>query len=166
MPELKNMRWELFARAYIKTYANGTQAAIEAGYSPHSAGKQAARLRGYAPIRARIAELAAEANAPGIESMEQARTALYSTLIDISKDSSSDMARVQAGRVLGDLLLMGESGQRVALQLAKLELERERVALQREAIKAGAADKTVAVTVDSGLLNAIASNDNPKKPEI
>ena len=155
MPELKNYQHELFCRAYIATYANATQSAIQAGYSVKSATKQGSRLSGRADIRARIAELAADAHAPGIESMEQARTMLYMTLMDLVQGSNSDMARVQAGRVLGDLLGMGEAGQRASVQLAKLEVERERLELQKEAIKAGETAKDVRISLDASLMDAI-----------
>ena len=50
MPELKNRQHELFARAYIATYGNRRQAAIDAGYSVHTAARQGVRLSQYADV--------------------------------------------------------------------------------------------------------------------
>lgn len=157
MPELKNYRHELFAQAYIATYANASQAAIAAGYSPKSAGKQGNRLSKNATVRARIAELAVAANIPGIEAMEQARAKVFTTLLDISAASNSDMARVQACKTAGDFLLVGEAGERVKLQTLKLEIEKERIALQREQLKHDENAKNVSITLDSSLMDAISN---------
>ncbi len=155
MPELAKRQWELFARAYIATYANPRQAAIDAGYSVHSAGRQGQRLCRNALVRARIAELAAEIDAPGIAEMERARAILYTRLETILQSSSSDMAAVQAGRVLGDLLGMGESGQRVRAQQDKIALERDRIALQRDMLKAAEDGRNVSITISPDLAASI-----------
>ena len=141
MPELKNRQWELFARAYIATYGNARQSAIDAGYSVGNARKQGSVLASNPDVRARVAELAAEIDAPGIAEMERARAILYTRLETILQSSSSDMAAVQAGRVLGDLLGMGESGERVKAQQDKIALERDKIARQREVVKAAKDEK-------------------------
>lgn len=162
MPELKNRQHELFARAYIATYGNRRQAAIDAGYSVHTAARQGVRLSQYADVRARVAELAAEIDAPGIAKMEQARAMLYSRLETILQSSKSDMAAVQAGRVLGDLLGMGESGERVKAQQDKIALERDKIALQRDMLKAAKDDKNVRIIIDPQLNAAVQREDKSK----
>lgn len=164
MPELKNRQHELFARAYIATYGNRRQAAIDAGYSVHTAARQGVRLSQYADIRARIAELAAEFDAPGIAEMERARAILYSRLETILQSSTSDMAAVQAGRVLGDLLGMGESGERVKAQQDKIALERDKVKLQQAMLKAAKDDKNVRIIIDPQLNASIQQGEKEKNP--
>ncbi len=155
MPELKNRQWELFARAYIATYGNARQSAIDAGYSVGNARKQGSVLASNPAVRARVAELAAEIDAPGIAEMERARAILYSRLETILQSSSSDMAAVQAGRVLGDLLGMGESGERVKAQQDKIALERDKMALQRGMLKAAKDDKKVRMMIDPQLESVV-----------
>lgn len=162
MPELKNRQWELFARAYIATYGNARQSAIDAGYSIGNARKQGSVLASNSAVRARIAELAAEIDAPGIAEMERARAILYSRLETILQSSSSDMAAVQAGRVLGDLLGMGESGERVKAQQDKIALERDKIALQRDMLKAAKDDKNVRIIIDPQLNAAVQREDKSK----
>lgn len=162
MPELKNRQWELFARAYIATYGNARQSAIDAGYSVGNARKQGSVLASNPAVRARVAELAAEIDAPGIAEMERARAILYSRLETILQSSSSDMAAVQAGRVLGDLLGMGESGERVKAQQDKLALERDKIALQRDMLKAAKDDKNVRIIIDPQLNAAVQREDKSK----
>ena len=162
MPELKNLQWELFARAYIATYGNARQSAIDAGYSVGNARKQGSVLASNPAVRARVAELAAEIDAPGIAEMERARAILYSRLETILQSSSSDMAAVQAGRVLGDLLGMGESGERVKAQQDKIALERDKIALQRDMLKAAKDDKNVRIIIDPQLNSAVQREDKGK----
>lgn len=162
MPELKNRQWELFARAYIATYGNARQSAIDAGYSIGNARKQGSVLASNPAVRARIAELAAEIDAPGIAEMERARAILYSRLETILQSSASDMAAVQAGRVLGDLLGMGESGERVKAQQDKIALERYKIALQRDMLKAAKDDKNVRIIIDPQLNAAVQREDKSK----
>nr|DAW33471.1 MAG TPA: Terminase small subunit [Caudoviricetes sp.] len=162
MPELKNRQWELFARAYIATYGNARQSAIDAGYSVGNARKQGSVLASNPAVRARVAELAAEIDAPGIAEMERARAILYSRLETILQSSSSDMAAVQAGRVLGDLLGMGESGERVKAQQDKIALERDKIALQRDMLKAAKDDKNVRIIIDPQLNSAVQREDKGK----
>lgn len=162
MPELKNRQWELFARAYIATYGNARQSAIDAGYSVGNARKQGSVLASNPAVRARVAELAAEIDAPGIAEMERARAILYSRLETILQSSSSDMAAVQAGRVLGDLLGMGESGERVKAQQDKIALERDKIALQRDMLKAAKDDKNVRIIIDPQLNAAVQREDTSK----
>lgn len=162
MPELKNRQWELFARAYIATYGNARQSAIDAGYSVGNARKQGSVLASNPAVRARVAELAAEIDAPGITEMERARAILYSRLETILQSSSSDMAAVQAGRVLGDLLGMGESGERVKAQQDKIALERDKIALQRDMLKAAKDDKNVRIIIDPQLNSAVQREDKGK----
>lgn len=162
MPELKNRQWELFARAYIATYGNARQSAIDAGYSVGNARKQGSVLASNPAVRARVAELAAEIDAPGIAEMERARAILYSRLETILQSSSSDMAAVQAGRVLGDLLGMGESGERVKAQQDKIALERDKIALQRDMLKAAKDDKNVRIIIDPQLNAAVQREDKSK----
>lgn len=162
MPELKNRQWELFARAYIATYGNARQSAIDAGYSIGNARKQGSVLASNPAVRARIAELAAEIDAPGIAEMERARAILYSRLETILQSSASDMAAVQAGRVLGDLLGMGESGERVKAQQDKIALERDKIALQRDMLKAAKDDKNVRIIIDPQLNAAVQREDKSK----
>ena len=162
MPELKNRQWELFARAYIATYGNARQSAIDAGYSVGNARKQGSVLASNPAVRARVAELAAEIDAPGIAEMERARAILYSRLETILQSSSSDMAAVQAGRVLGDLLGMGESGERVKAQQDKIALERDKIALQRDMLKAAKDDKNVRIIIDPQLNFAVQREDKGK----
>ena len=159
MPELKNRQWELFARAYIATYGNARQSAIDAGYSVGNARKQGSVLASNPAVRARVAELAAEIDAPGIAEMERARAILYSRLETILQSSSSDMAAVQAGRVLGDLLGMGE---RVKAQQDKIALERDKIALQRDMLKAAKDDKNVRIIIDPQLNSAVQREDKGK----
>lgn len=162
MPELKNRQWELFARAYIATYGNARQSAIDAGYSVGNARKQGSVLASNPAVRARVAELAAEIDAPGIAEMERARAILYSRLETILQSSASDMAAVQAGRVLGDLLGMGESGERVKAQQDKIALERDKIALQRDLLKAAKDDKNVRIIIDPQLNAAVQREDKSK----
>ena len=162
MPELKNRQWELFARAYIATYGNARQSAIDAGHSVGNARKQGSVLASNPAVRARVAELAAEIDAPGIAEMERARAILYSRLETILQSSSSDMAAVQAGRVLGDLLGMGESGERVKAQQDKIALERDKIALQRDMLKAAKDDKNVRIIIDPQLNAAVQREDKSK----
>ena len=162
MPELKNRQWELFARAYIATYGNARQSAIDAGYSVGNARKQGSVLASNPAVRARVAELAAEIDAPGIAEMERARAILYSRLETILQSSTSDMAAVQAGRVLGDLLGMGESGERVKAQQDKMALERDKIALQRDMLKAAKDDKNVRIIIDPQLNAAVQHEDKSK----
>lgn len=162
MPELKNRQHELFARAYIATYGNARQSAIDAGYSIGNARKQGSVLASNPAVRARIAELAAEIDAPGIAEMERARAILYSRLETILQSSRSDMAAVQAGRVLGDLLGMGESGERVKAQQDKIALERDKIALQRDMLKAAKDDKNVRIIIDPQLNAAVQREDKSK----
>ena len=162
MPELKNRQWELFARAYIATYGNARQSAIDAGYSVGNARKQGSVLASNPAVRARVAELAAEIDAPGIAEMERARAILYSRLETILQSSSSDMAAVQAGRVLGDLLGMAESGERVKAQQDKIALERDKIALQRDMLKAAKDDKNVRIIIDPQLNSAVQREDKGK----
>ena len=162
MPELKNRQHELFARAYIATYGNARQSAIDAGYSIGNARKQGSVLASNPAVRARIAELAAEIDAPGIAEMERARAILYSRLETILQSSASDMAAVQAGRVLGDLLGMGESGERVKAQQDKIALERDKIALQRDMLKAAKDDKNVRIIIDPQLNAAVQREDKSK----
>lgn len=162
MPELKNRQHELFARAYIATYGNARQSAIDAGYSVGNARKQGSVLASNPAVRARVAELAAEIDAPGIAEMERARAILYSRLETILQSSSSDMAAVQAGRVLGDLLGMGESGERVKAQQDKIALERDKIALQRDMLKAAKDDKNVRIIIDPQLNSAVQREDKGK----
>lgn len=162
MPELKNRQHELFARAYIATYGNARQSAIDAGYSVGNARKQGSVLASNPAVRARVAELAAEIDAPGIAEMERARAILYSRLETILQSSSSDMAAVQAGRVLGDLLGMGESGERVKAQQDKIALERDKIALQRDMLKAAKDDKNVRIIIDPQLNTAVQREDKSK----
>lgn len=162
MPELKNRQWELFARAYIATYGNARQSAIDAGYSVGNARKQGSVLASNPAVRARVAELAAEIDAPGIAEMERARAILYSRLETILQSSTSDMAAVQAGRVLGDLLGMGESGERVKAQQDKIALERDKIALQRDMLKAAKDDKNVRIIIDPQLNAAVQHEDKSK----
>lgn len=162
MPELKNRQHELFARAYIATYGNARQSAIDAGYSVGNARKQGSVLASNPAVRARVAELAAEIDAPGISKMEQARAMLYSRLETILQSSASDMAAVQAGRVLGDLLGMGESGERIKAQQEKIALERDKIALQRDMLKAAKDDKNVRIIIDPQLNAAVQREDKSK----
>ena len=162
MPELKNRQHELFARAYIATYGNARQSAIDAGYSVGNARKQGSVLASNPAVRARVAELAAEIDAPGIAEMERARAILYSRLEAILQSSTSDMAAVQAGRVLGDLLGMGESGERVKAQQDKIALERDKIALQRDMLKAAKDDKNVRIIIDPQLNAAVQREDKSK----
>lgn len=162
MPELKNRQHELFARAYIATYGNARQSAIDAGYSVGNARKQGSVLASNPAVRARVAELAAEIDAPGIAEMERARAILYSRLETILQSSTSDMAAVQAGRVLGDLLGMGESGERVKAQQDKIALERDKIALQRDMLKAAKDDKNVRIIIDPQLNAAVQREDKSK----
>ena len=164
MPELKNRQHELFARAYIATYGNARQSAIDAGYSVGNARKQGSVLANNPAVRARVAELAAEIDAPGIAEMERARAILYSRLETILQSSTSDMAAVQAGRVLGDLLGMGESGERVKAQQDKIALERDKIALQRDMLKAAKDDKNVRIIIDPQLNASIQQGDKEKNP--
>lgn len=164
MPELKNRQHELFARAYIATYGNARQSAIDAGYSIDNARKQGSVLANNPAVRARVAELAAEIDAPGIAEMERARAILYSRLEAILQSSTSDMAAVQAGRVLGDLLGMGESGERVKAQQDKIALERDKIALQRDMLKAAKDDKNVRIIIDPQLNASIQQGEKEKKP--
>lgn len=164
MPELKNRQHELFARAYIATYGNARQSAIDAGYSIDNARKQGSVLANNPAVRARVAELAAEFDAPGIAQMERARAILYSRLETILQSSTSDMAAVQAGRVLGDLLGMGESGERVKAQQDKIALERDKVKLQQAMLKAAKDDKNVRIIIDPQLNASIQQGEKEKKP--
>lgn len=50
---------ELFCQEYVKDM-NGTQAAIRAGYSPHTANEQAARLLAISSVKSRVQELTKE----------------------------------------------------------------------------------------------------------
>ena len=162
MPELKNRQHELSARAYIATYGNARQSAIDAGYSVGNARKQGSVLASNPAVRARVAELAAEIDAPGIAEMERARAILYSRLETILQSSASDMAAVQAGRVLGDLLGMGESGERVKAQQDKIALERDKIALQRDMLKAAKDDKNVRIIIDPQLNATVQREDKSK----
>lgn len=164
MPELKNRQHELFARAYIATYGNARQSAIDAGYSIDNARKQGSVLANNPAVRARVAELAAEFDAPGIAQMERARAILYSRLETILQSSTSDMAAVQAGRVLGDLLGMGESGERVKAQQDKIALERDKVKLQQAMLKAAKDDKNVRIIIDPQLNASIQQGEKEKSP--
>lgn len=164
MPELKNRQHELFARAYIATYGNARQSAIDAGYSIDNARKQGSVLANNPAVRARVAELAAEFDAPGIAQMERARAILYSRLETILQSSTSDMAAVQAGRVLGDLLGMGESGERVKAQQDKIALERDKVKLQQAMLKAAKDDKNVRIIIDPQLNASIQQGEKEKNP--
>lgn len=62
MPQLQNEKYELFARAYVRSN-NASLACQEAGYSKKSAGQGGARLLKISEIRARIEELRAELHA-------------------------------------------------------------------------------------------------------
>ena len=101
-------------------------------------------------IRARIEEIAAETDNPSIQSMEQARGLLYQRLMDIAGTCSSPTAAVQAARVMGNFLLMGEAGARLKVQQEKLDLEREQIQLQRDALEAARAGQNVTVNVQYG----------------
>ena len=127
-----------------------------------NARKQGSVLASNPAVRARVAELAAEIDAPGIAEMERARAILYSRLETILQSSSSDMAAVQAGRVLGDLLGMGESGERVKAQQDKIALERDKIALQRDMLKAAKDDKNVRIIIDPQLNSAVQREDKGK----
>jgi phage terminase small subunit len=63
MPALENLQWEAFCQRYLVDF-NGTQAAIEVGYSPgednDSARSQAPRLLANSSVQARLAELLTE----------------------------------------------------------------------------------------------------------
>ena len=61
MPALVNPKRECFCQEYLIDL-NGTQAAIRAKYSAHTAGEQASRLLTDVRVQARIAELKAERN--------------------------------------------------------------------------------------------------------
>lgn len=72
------------------------------------------------------------------------------------------MAAVQAGRVLGDLLGMGESGERVKAQQDKIALERDKIALQRDMLKAAKDDKNVRIIIDPQLNATVQREDKSK----
>ena len=148
MPELKNRQWELFARAYIATWGNARQSAIDAGNSIGNADKQGTIVASKPAVRARIAELAVDYDADGIATMEAARSLVYKTLTDLAQTSSSPQARVQAARTLGDFLMLGDAGIRARAAQDKSDLDRQRLEIQRQAIDLAKDDKNVRISLD------------------
>ena len=157
MPELTNMRHELFARAYISNYGNRTQAARDAGYSPQTAAKQGSRLWNDDRVRARIKELSADLDESTLDRMEDTKAAIYrqAWILASSDNPKAAAAAVQALRLIMDMQLLGPDGEKLAQNRDKLNLDRERLELQKEAIKAGECAKDVRITLDSSLMDAI-----------
>ncbi len=81
------------------------------------------------------------------------------------QSSSSDIAAVQAGRVLGDLLGMGESGERVKAQQDKIALERDKIALQRDMLKAAKDDKMCELLLIRSLIPLFSARTRAKTPK-
>lgn len=160
MPRLPNRFQERFAQEYIKNNGDTYAAVLAAGYSPNNVKDTSARLSVDPAVRARIEELTQQAAAVAALDKSAVDTVEYAALVwrtmrDIVVGSSSDMARVQAGRVLGDFLLLGEAGARVAAARDKIDLERERIALQRA---------QVALLERSGIVQVALSYDIPGQP--
>lgn len=157
MPELKNVKWELFARAYISNYGNATQAAIDAGYTPEFAGNQGRRLKQNESIRARIKELSEPLDQQTKERMEDSKGAIYARAWELASavDAKAAAAAVQALRLIVDMQLLGPEGEKLRQNRDKLNMERERLELQKKQIEAGADAKNVSITLDASLVDAI-----------
>jgi phage terminase small subunit len=83
--ELKGRR-ELFCREYLAKKLNGTQAALAAGYSEHSARTEASQLLAQSDIQERVAELAAARN-------EKIEIQAQDVLIELLRMLTSDFAQ-------------------------------------------------------------------------
>ncbi len=166
MPELKNYRHELFARAFISNYGNRTLAAKEAGYSPRTADKQGSRLYANAEVRARIEELSKPLDEATKKRMEDSKAAIYARAWELaaSNNPKAAAAAVQALRLIVDMQLLGPDAIKLQQLQDKNDMERERLQLQREAIKAGADAKNVSISIDTALADALQTSTQQKKP--
>ena len=159
MPDLKNYKWELFARAYISNYGNATQAAIDAGYTPEFAGNQGRRLKQNELIRARIKELSVPLDEATQKRMEDSKAAIYARAWDLANasDAKAAAAAVQALRLIVDMQLLGPEGEKLRQNRDKLNMERERLEIQKKQIESGENAKDVRITLDSSLMDAISN---------
>lgn len=157
MPELKNHKWELFARAYISNYGNATQAAIDAGYDRSNASNQGSRLRSNAEVRARIKELSAPLDQATQERMEDSKAAIYKRAWELasSTDAKTAAAAVQALRLIVDLQLLGPDAIKLQQLQDKNDLERERLELQKKQMETAGDAKNVSITLDASLMDVI-----------
>ena len=157
MPELKNKKRELFARAFISNYGNRTLAAKDAGYSPRTADKQGSRLYANAEVRARIKELSEPLDDATKKRMEDSKAAIYARAWELatSDNPNAAAAAVQALRLIVDMQLLGPDAIKLQQLQEKNDMDRERLDMQREAIKAGSDAKNVSITLDASLMDAI-----------
>ena len=157
MPELKNTKWELFAKAYISNYGNKTQAAIDAGYKRSGASKQGNRLSNNDQVRARIKELSEPLDDATRKRMEDSKAAIYARAWELASaaDPKAAAAAVQALRLIVDMQLLGPDAIKLQQLQDKNDMERERLQMQREAFKAGADAKNVSITLNPSLLEAV-----------
>lgn len=157
MPELDNVKWELFARAFISNYGNATQAAIDAGYSRKSAHGQGNRLRNNETVRTRIKELSEPLDDATKKRMEDTKGAIYARAWQLaaSDNPKAAAAAVQALRLIVDMQLLGPDAIKLQQLQDKNDMERERLEMQREALKAGADAKNVSISIDPALNDAI-----------
>lgn len=122
MEELKDAQHELFCRAIAEDIrGNGTQAAIDAGYTQNraSAAVQASRLLKDVKIRARIRELRYEALREAGFSGERSKMLVLEQLHNIAESDITDVVHISPDRgdpdrekVLDDLAAIN-GGQRV-----------------------------------------------------
>lgn len=159
MPELKNPRHELFAKAYISNYGNRTLAAKDAGYSPRTADKQGSRLYAKADIRARIKELSQPLDEATQKRMEDSKAAIYARAWELASasDSKAAAAAVQALRLIVDMQLLGPDAIKLQQLQEKNDMERERLKIQKKQIESGENAKDVRITLDSSLMDAISN---------
>lgn len=128
---------EAFCREYVVD-RNGTQAAIRAGYSAHTANEQAARLLANVSIRAQINRLEA-ANAERTALTAAGITARLLAIADkaeeldsapglnVARQSLMDAAKLN-GLVVETSEQIMRSPEERAARLAQLKAERERIA--------------------------------------
>ena len=157
MPELKNKKRELFARAFISNYGNRTLAAKDAGYSPRTADKQGSRLYANAELRARIEELSKPLDDATKKRMEDSKAAIYARAWELaaSDNPKAAAAAVQALRLIVDMQLLGPDAIKLQQFQEKNDMERERLDLQKKQLEAGADAKNVSITLNSALLDAV-----------
>lgn len=157
MPELKNHKWELFARAYISNYGNVTQAAIDAGYTRSGASNQGSRLAKNLQVRARIKELSEPLDTETRQRMEDSKAAIYKRAWELAsaQDPKAAASAVQALRLIMDMQLLGPDAIKLNQLQEKNDMERERLELQKKQLETAGDAKNVSITLDASLMDAI-----------
>lgn len=119
-------RYRLFAAAYVRNGGNGTQAAIDAGYSPKTANEQAVRILANVSVAAMVAELQDKlAKKHDLRADDVIRELSYLVHVDPA----------QAFGPNGDLLPIAEMPANVRAAIASIDIEVRNVGAGDDAVQ-------------------------------